>query len=346
MIALSRYCESNAVAHAILPRLLTREDYAALARGPTVQESWNTLRKTAYGAWLPEETAPDALGLERRLREVTAIWLHESTRRLHGRAAAVGRLLLARWELDHVQFSLRLWHGKDAHFEALLGFPLFLNQVAPVAMVSAESLEDLARVLEKTPYARPLRESAARYRQSGSILYPELALERDYYGRLLAAAGALGGSDGRTAVRLVSDEIDGLNVSWLSRLHAYHQVPEDRIGELLIPGPSPLSRQAGRPGADYEALAGPANALMAPYADLGGGHVPAADRAALLERALDELAIARARAGLRSYPFSIAGVFAFQRILRTELGNLCRVFTGKRFGVGNQELLDRIRGVI
>ncbi|MBX3175937.1 MAG: V-type ATPase subunit [Candidatus Hydrogenedentes bacterium] len=345
MIALGRYAEANAVAHAILPDLLTREEYAALARGPTVQESWNALRRTAYGAWLQDDTAPDALTIERRLREVTAVWQHRAIRRLHGPALGVGELLLARWELDHLQFILRLWHGRDAHFESLLGFPLFLNNIAAVALASADSLEGIAQVLRTTPYGAPLRDSAPRYRQTGAIVYPELALERDYYGRLLAATSALGGADARRGIRLVSDEIDALNLSWLNRLQAYHQIPAEQAGELLIPGPSPLSRQFGIPGADYARITGAASDVLGQYGEAGAFRGPPAERAALLERALAEMVIARARADLSGYPFTIAGVFAFHRLLRTELANLCCVFAGRRIGVPDHDLMSRIRGV-
>lgn len=345
MIALARYAEANAIAHATLPRLLTREDFASMARGPSVQEAWGALRKTAYGEWLTEETAPEALTIERRLREVTAAWFERPVRRLRGSAATVGMLLLSRWELDHLQLSLRLWHGRDARFEALLGFPLFLHNIAAVALASAESLEDLAGVLRDTPYAAPLRESAGRYRDTGSILYPEVALECDYYQRLAAATRALGGSDARIGLRLLGDEIDALNLSWLTRLHEYHDVPDEQIAGLLIPGPSRLSRQLGQPGAQYDDIAQPAAGLLAQYGEGEGAGGPAIERAALLERAVDETAIARARAEMRGYPFTIAGVFAFQRLLRTELGNLCRVFSGKRLGLGEQDLLDRLRGV-
>ena len=54
MRSLTRYAVSNAAMRAMLPELLTETDYQGLLHTASVHDAWTALRKTAYGAWLPE----------------------------------------------------------------------------------------------------------------------------------------------------------------------------------------------------------------------------------------------------------------------------------------------------
>ncbi|MCC6145418.1 MAG: V-type ATPase subunit [Candidatus Hydrogenedentes bacterium] len=346
MISLGRYAESNALLRITLPRLLSREEMLEMARAPTLQESWAAFRRTAYGEWLREETVPDQLRIERRTREITAAWFYPAARRLGGPAAAVGAALLSRWELDHLIFCLRLWQGRDPRVEEFLHFPLFEHDIPAQEVAAAKTLEELADVLASTPYASALRSGAAGYRETGSIVQVELALERAYYRRLREATGRLGGLDGGNGARIVSDEIDAVNLTWLSRLMEIQGLPIEQARGLLIPGPSQLSRELATPGETAEAMNATSLRLLGKQWEGGDGRGPAAERLSLIERAVDELSLARARAHLAAYPFSITGIFALQRLLLTDLRNVCTLFAGKRLGVNELDCVSRLRGVV
>lgn len=344
MRSLARYAVTNAVTRAMLSRLLTRADYEMIARATSVREAWGALRRTEAGAELPEEARTDPLYAEVQVRTLAARQFARATRQLRGRARAVGELLLSRWELDVVETALRLWHGGDPSLDALLQESLPVHAAALGELVNAQSVEEAALALRGTPYLDPLTAGAAKYKERGSVLYLEVALERDYYARLLAATRALGGMDARQGERVVGGEIDMLNLAWAARLMAYHDMTPAGLAEFMVPGPSALSRRLSSPGlapGDIETLG--AEALPEPVRREFGG-LPPLERLSLLEHAVTEMSAAAARDALAGYPFSIAGVFAFYMLKRVEMRNLVTVFAGIACGLSDMDLTARLAG--
>jgi len=204
--------------------------------------------------------------------------------------------------------------------------------------MNASALHDVAVVLRNTPYAAPLLASAARYLETGSLAYVEIALERDYYARLLEAIRALGGQDAWDGAATISTEIDLINLGWLARLQYYHKVGTGQFAEFVIPGPSPLSRQlvtAGFGADPWSALSKPL-ALKQPVPGAETGSTP--ERLALFEQLARAQAAESAKGLLARYPFSIAGILAFYLLKRLELQNLCSLFAGKAAGLEETEL--------
>jgi vacuolar-type H+-ATPase subunit C/Vma6 len=345
MRSLARYAATNAVTRTMLSELLTEADFGAIARSESLQGAWLALRKTSYGQWISDDPPGDVLGIEKSLREITASRFKRSTHALSGKPREVATDLLTRWEVDNLEFALRLWHGKDLSLQQFLTYPSIVNDVPVYDVTEAESLEQIALVLRHTPYFEPVSASVSAYRDKRSIFFVEMALERDYYLRLLVSIKGLGGKDAAVATRIVSAEIDMLNLSWLMRLLEYHDVHASDLHAFIIPGPSEISRRLADPGLTSEGLKGIRSDLLPGLASRDAESPSQLGSIALMESMVREAAVETARKSLAGFPFSIGCVFAFYLLKRMELKNLHTAFAGKALGAGETDIVDRLHGL-
>jgi V/A-type H+-transporting ATPase subunit C len=345
MRSLARYATTNAVTRTMLSELLTAADLESIARSESVQSAWLALRKTPYERWVPEDPPGEVLAIERILREVTAARFRRSAHTLRGKPRQVSTALLARWDLDNLEFALRLWHSKDTSLQDYLTFPSFVNDIPIYDVVEAETLEEIALILRHTPYFEPVSSSVRMYREKNSIFFVEIVLERDYYERLLSVIRELGGKDAAQAQRIVSAEIDLVNLSWLARLVEYYEVEPASFQAYMIPAPSEISRRLAEPGVTTERLKDLRSRLVGERSAEGAEGTSHLDTIAMIEGMVSEAAVDTARSALAGYPFSIACVFAFYLLKRTELKNLNTVFGGKEIGVPDNEILSRLYGL-
>lgn len=345
MKSLARYAATNALTRTMLSELLTGGEFESMIRSESLSGAWLALRKTAYGTWVAEEPPGDILAIEKAFRETTAMRFKRSIHALRGAPREVGLLLLSRWDLDNLEFSLRLWHGKESKLQKFLTYPSFVDEVPVYDIVEAETLEEIGLLLRTTPYVEPITASLGAYRERKSVFYVELALERDYYRRLLAASGSLGGADTRLAERIVGAEIDLVNLAWLSRLVDYYKIETGELHRFVIPGPSAISKHLAERGLSpdrlkelrSEALAGKVTKDVAARFEAGS--------VSMLETLVGETVVETARNTLSGYPFSIGCVFAFYLLKRTELRNLNTVFAGKWLGTEESEITKRLYGM-
>ncbi len=345
MRSLARYAATNAMTRTMLSELVDGREFDSIIRSGSLDGAWLALRKTAYGQWVPNEPPSDILGIEKVFREVTALRFKRSIHSLHGAPSDIGLLLLSRWDTDNLEFALRLWHGKDRDLQKFLTYPSFVNEIPVYDIVEAETLEEIGLLLRGTPYIEAITAGLRAYRESKSIFYVEIALERDYYRRLLDAAARLGGGDARLAERIVGAEIDLVNLAWLSRLIDYYKMDPGVLHEHVIPGPSSISRRLAEPGLSLEKLKELSSEVLAGRtgkdveARVGPGSV------ALFETLVGETVVEIARSTLSGYPFSIGCVFAFYILKRAELRNLNTAFTGKWLGTDESEISNRLYGL-
>ena len=359
MRSLARYAVANAVTRTMLSELLTPDDYDSIIRADSVEEAYMALGRTSYGDYIPDDVGTDELAIEKVLREVTARRFKRATRHLKGKPADVGRMLLSRWELDNLEFALRLWHGGDASLDRYISYPSFVHDIALYEITASESIDEVAVLLRRTPYIEPIVASSKTYKAKGSIFYVEVALETDYYARLIAAIGALGGADTSDGERLIASEIDLLNLSWLARLVQYYEVRETEVHEYMIPGPSAISRRLAAPGGAGEALTEITSDLLG-RSGAGGGAAggdvrgrPAGegrtamnlDKLSLLEHMVGDMSVGIARGLLAGYPFRITSTIAFYVMSRVELRNLGTVFVAKASGMNAAAISRRLHGL-
>ncbi len=345
MKSLSRYAATNALTRTMLGELLRREDYESLARAESVESAWIALRKTAYERWLPEEAPTEVLGIEKVITEVTASRFRRSLANLRGKTLEVGRLLLARWELDNLEFALRLWHAKDVSLAKFLIESQIVNAIPIYDVVEAESIEKIALELRHTPYFEALASSIDTYNRRKAIFFVEIELEKHYYRRLLDAAVALGGIDAKRALKIMGAEIDIINVTLLARLMEYHQVKPEDLRSCVIEGPSEISRLLSSSEFSAAEIEDVKSRILGQYAGEISQQKTKLDSVSMLEHMVREAAVGIARTMLMGYPFSITCVFAFYLLKRNELENLRTVFGGMAIGASEDEILKQLFGI-
>jgi V/A-type H+-transporting ATPase subunit C len=345
MRSLARYAATNALTRTMLSELITGREFGSIIHSGSVDGAWLALRKTAYGAWIADEPPSDILEIEKVFREVTALRFRRSIHALRGTPRTVGLLLLSRWDIDNLEFALRLWHGRDKDLQKHLTFPSFVNEIPVYEIVEAETLEEIGLILRATPYMEPVTASLRAYRESKSIFFVEIALERDYYRRLIDAAAGLGGADARLAEKIIGAEIDLVNLAWLSRLLDYYKMDPGVLHRHVIPGPSLISRKLAEPGVTLEKLKELGSHALAGRTERDVKARLGPDSVALFETLVGETVVEIARSALSGYPFSIGCVFAFYILKRAELRNLNTAFAGKWLGIEESEISNRLYGL-
>jgi len=257
----------------------------------------------------------------------------------------VATLLLSRWDLDNLEFAFRLWHGKDLSLEEFLTYPCFVHSIPVLEITRAETIDEAALALRYTPYFEPVIASAKTYKEKRSIFYVEMELEKDYYRRLLEAVQALGGTDARKGESIIASEIDILNLSWLARLLHYYEVRTTEFRELMIPGPSAISRQLASPDLTSDALDGLGSMFLLEKLSEEGKGLSNLERISELEYIVREMAVDAARRLLAGYPFSIICILSFYHLKKVELRNLYTTFAGKATGLAETEISKRLYGL-
>jgi V/A-type H+-transporting ATPase subunit C len=329
----------------MLSELLSRKDFENIIRSETLDGAWLALRKTSYGEWTQADPPSDNAGVEKVLREATAARFKRAIRSLRGAPREVADMLLSRWDIDNLEFALRIWHGRDNTLQEYLTYPTFADDVQVHDIVEAETLEEVALILGNTPYFDPVRTSLRTYREKKSIFFVEMALERDYYERLLRAVRDLGGTDARQAMKVIGAEIDMINLSWLARMVDYYGIKVEQFHEYVIPGPSDVSQKLASPGLsdqDLKDIRGDFLGRRSPEEAEGFSQL---EGVALIEGMLREMAVDAAHHSLAGYPFSIGCVFAFYLLKRLEFKNLQTVFVAKSIGAAAGDIGARLYGL-
>ncbi len=344
MKSLARYAATNALTRTMLGELLKPKDYEALARAESLEGAWLALRKTPYEQWLPEEAPTEVLAIERATAEATALRFRRSVRSLKGKPREVGNLLLSRWELDNLEFTLRLWHARDISLSKFVSPLTLVNRIPLYDILEAESIEGVALALKDTPYFGPVSSSIAAYKRRKAIFFVEMELERDYYKRLLEATAALSGTDAKRAAKIVGAEIDIVNIVMLTRLVDYYEFKPEDFGAYAIPGPSEISRRLSTGVLSEKDIEDARTKVLSQYLPEASS-AQLRDSISLLERVVREMAVDVARSALMGYPFSITCVFAFYLLKRNELENLRTIFGGKAIGVDEEEIMKHLYGL-
>lgn len=342
MRALARYAESNVSVRAMRSTLVSAAEFEALARAPSPGAAWNIIRKTAFGAVLPDVAWKDLRTAEQYLRHATALQFRRSIRHLHGRPAIVATLLLSRWDLDNLHIALRTWHGRDAEQNGDEPIAHYVHKIPFDRIDNAQSIVEIVAALEGTPYADPIVAASAEYEKSHSTFAIELSLEKDFYARLIGATTALGGADARDGLAMLGAEIDLLNLAWIGRMLRAPHAPGIELTHVLIPGPSKLSQSLKACGASHDQFAQVSNDYVRRLVPLYDDTSSEMQRLTLLEHAVADAAEALARRQFERFPFRIACIYAFYLLARLEMKNLIAVFAGKAAGMNESDVLKRL----
>jgi V/A-type H+-transporting ATPase subunit C len=240
------------------------------------------------------------------------------------------------WSLKTILRGIARGQPQERIFMLLAPTPGF-DDAALGELVSQRDVKAVVDLLTtwRSPYAPPLAEAFARYRDHRELFVLEVALDRHLFARAVGAA--LGdGADGRVLLRFLETQIDLANAGTLLKL-----ADGARGEELFIPGGRILGpkrlRQLSRLGArevrEALALEGRLHLEARLTAMVERGDPFAVDQ--VLRQALAEVMRREARLD----PLSLAVPLAFVLERQAEVRQIRLVLRGAEFGVPADELL-------
>jgi len=342
MRALARYAFINAKLRARLSLFLTDEQLRQLGAAKDLETLYGMLGQTRYGTFARELShTEDMVSVEFRLLSDELATYRMVLEHTRGVPRRIVETLMTRHEVEKLKVLLRLWHTKDPRAEHL-AFPGVICRPLPVESIRhARSLDELIELLDKTPYARPLKVAAAAYAAQGNLFYLESALDVDYYARLWEVIGKLGFGDRERARSLVGLEIDIENIRWMLRLQHYYKMPLGEMLALLIPNGTVVDETFVRraaSGADFSGVvARTVGGLVSEFPDV----MPVDTEVAgleMMEEVLWHYYLNEVRRGMHGYPFTITTVIGYLKLAEVERRNLACVLNGKRYGLAPTEI--------
>ncbi len=350
---LKTYGFINAKLKTRISLILPQSFYDQLIRAADLDAALTLVRETSFReASAAYERTGDLRMAELELfgREVA---LHlELERYLSGEVLAFAQAMAARYEVEALKASLRVWfdrviRGRDTTgaggclYRGRVHHDLEVDRI-----LAAANVEELLAALAGSPYAAVLAPHAGTM-AGGSLFEAEIALDRAFFQRLLAAAARLPSEDRQIAERMIGVEIDLLNAAWMVRFRVAYNLPLDRVLGFLIPSQAGFSREqiaaAYGSGRVAELVSGlvsrryPSLQVMLT--------VPAADelaRLVLIERILQQIMLHEVGRLLCGAPFTIGTLLAYVVLKRNEIRTLMTILNAKLYGLPQ----ERIRGVL
>lgn len=340
MRQLATYAFTNAKVRAMLSYLIDPSTFASLLDSKNVYELIDIFKKTRYQD-IFADVSPDSfdlLSLERKLL-LNDISTYKKVRdSLSGKKEReFVSILMQRYEIEDLKVVLRLWHSKEpVKVEDYILAELIKYDIDYKKIASAETIEEVIVLLDKTDYKEPLLAARDKFKSTKSLFYLEASLDIDYYNRLTACIGAFSATDKRTALKILVVEIDSENIQWLIKLRKYYLLNLGDMLEWFMPGGSIKARSAlGNLYAsdgitkviEFVAL-GP----YLPVKDL------AEDNIYLIENLLYEILLKEVRRTLGGNPFTIGTVFGYLILKRRETKNIISLLYAKACGIKKEEV--------
>jgi len=248
MRQLATYAFANAKVRAMLSYLIDPQTFANLLDSKDSYELIDALKKTHYQNVFVN-VSPDSLdlmALERMLLLNDISIYRKAHDSLSGKIEReFVSILMQRYEIEDLKVILRLWHSKEPVEveDYVLGRKIKFD-IGYKKIASAETIEEIIVMLDKTDYKEPLLASYAKFKATKSLFYLEASLDMDYYNRLLACIGRFSPTDKRVASRILGIEVDGENIQWLIKLRKYYGLALSDMLEWFMPGGSMISKSA------------------------------------------------------------------------------------------------------
>ncbi|MCM8824284.1 MAG: V-type ATPase subunit [Candidatus Omnitrophica bacterium] len=330
MWELSKYSFVNAKVRAMLSRLFSYKELSDLAEAKDIEEILEKLKKNPQYKSLEIKGWENFELVEKDLLKVDI----EIFRKVYDSISTKREkefvfLLLQRYEIDELKVLLRLWHrnlpiDKKYLWEETLCFPLETQKI-----LSAQSIEEIILLLEKTPYKNPLLRMKDKFKERNSLFYLEVGLDIDYYERLMNCAEGLTSFDRRIALKLLGIQIDIENINWLLRLRKFTSLELGEVLEWLIPGGEKINREVISKRYSWNNVGDFVdNIAVTPYGKI---KELINENIYLIDKFLYEILLREVRRVLSGFPFTIGTVFGYLILKRAETKNIISLLYGKYY---------------
>jgi V/A-type H+/Na+-transporting ATPase subunit C len=242
----SGYAAISARVRAKYAELLTPQDMARLSEVPDFTALFTALKTTAYGPYL--EGLKDKDINPRRVITQIKKKLADSYYSVVQMSSESTRPLLKQlyryYEIGNLKAVLRsvvtvaTWNTEGALWDRVKDalFPLGSNTVLPAqAMVESGNIGTAVDLLQGTPYEEILSFAMKRYTAEQNLFPIEVALDLNYWRRLMGMARKLTGADREHAVKIIGSLLDMNNLMWAIRYRVYHKLSEEEIINYTLP---------------------------------------------------------------------------------------------------------------
>ena len=340
MRQLATYAFTNARVRAMLSNIISSPTFAALLDSKNVYELIDQLKKTGYKEIFADVGLDplDLFSIERKLLlNDIAIYrkVHDS---LPGkREREFVSILMQRYEVEDLKVVLRLWYSKEpVKVEDYVLGEKIKNDMDYEKIASAETIEEVILLLDKTDYKEPLMLARDKFRSTKSLFFLEASLDADYYKRLAACVGTFSATDKRVASKILAIEVDSENIQWLMKMRKYYGLPLSDMLEWFMPGGSIISKNALRNLYTSDGIAKVIESVaLGPYLpvkEMAEGDIH------LIERFLYEVLLKEVKKALGGNPFTIGTIFGYLILKRRETKNIISLLYAKSCGIKKEDL--------
>jgi len=351
---LKKYAFINAKLRARISKLLSDEFIDRLVKTHTLVEIMQLLRATYYSFLDSVYTRTGDIKMceyEIQIRELELY--SEIEGYVTGEVLHFVVALTTRFEINNLKNALRLWferairgrnieEGVGYLYREKIHYDLKLDRI-----ISSDSLEEIAYVLNDTPYGRIIRDNAGLVQANKSIFPVEIKLDQYFYDQLTEAAEELKGRDRDIARRMIGIEIDIQNISWIIRLKELYGFSLKEAAKNMIPHGYMMTGEIAESVSDTENITERLTEILkkrhsALGALLGAEQGKGEQRLELLEHILDEITQYEVRHILSGYPFTIGIILAYFILKEKEMDKIITIINAKYYNIPPDKLKEAL----
>ncbi len=328
------YARPSATVRARFGRLLGPDEYKLLLAAADVISFFSVLRTTSYAAALdlPGRSFGFAIQHDWIARAENVAQL------MPGGARELCLAYLAKAEIDALKTLFRgIARAIDRRRLASMLGPLPATISFPLnALLAANSLEEAAQALSRTPYGTVIAPAmkAASGGATGSptlsVLPLEQALDRWFFVRIMDACRHFSGVERRIVERLIGTLADTANILAVQRLRRTFHFAPDAVDAHLVPLGFRLDQRKRRLLCEWDGEA------MPPF--WFGGIASRADLRVALMRTLCVEAVKP----LFAAPFQAGLAISYLLLTEMETADLVAIYEGKRWAIERGDIAERL----
>jgi V/A-type H+-transporting ATPase subunit C len=257
-----------------------------------------------------------------------------------------GRKLLLHWSRKFELYNLKtLIRGKLNGLEIekirddLYDLPKHIR-LPHEALLHAENVLEMLRMLERGPYAAIARQARQVYEEQNEPFSLDAAIDRHYYTSMARHVDHLEVTDKPGLWHLVSTLIDRQNILWLLRYRfAYHFAPSNTY-YLLIPTGGRIDRHRLMQLANLESF----DALIENLPPRISQLLSSADNSMQIRQRLDLYVSAEARRLIQSSPCVVVAALSYLVVREKELRRLFAIIQGRLLELDDEVIEEAVMG--
>ena len=344
---LATYGFINAKLRARLSKILKDQELMALLRAGTTAEVVGLLENSEYHAAAAAFAESGDIRLaEATLFETEIRFFTDIAGEVPGGPGDFVLSLLVRYEVETLKKALRLWFERRIKQRDIDTEPKYLYMGFPrlqiLALIEAQSLEEVAGLLAQTPYGAIIAGEAERDTRRRGLFAVESCLDRFYFAGLLSSMEKLTKADKKIAQKLIGAEIDLENMERIVRFKELYGFSEERLLEYIIPSGAALRAGdlSGGSGEIIKSYIAGHYAGLTPLVEAIGGE--RYSNLVLLEAVLSEVLTIEVRRILMGYPFTLGIILAYFFLKRREVRRIILILNAKAYDLDE----ERVRALL